>query len=322
MGNSDFDQLIHRYLTGQATPQEKQKLELWFEALDNKDTTEMELTPAEQSRLVHLSTSGDNNIDNIRKFRPASLSTIARSKWIMRMAASLLVISLVALGWFISQSGNASLFTASTDVRKMILNDGSLVWLRGSSNLSYYEMPENGHRHAELDGEGLFEVAKDPEHPFTLQYEALTIKVVGTSFNLKKTDGDIEVTVLTGKVRISSVQDSTTLLVEPGEKALYRSSSGTLEKVVTGKTEIAAIVEDTEYAMDFTNAKLSEVAERIERKFDVTVDLVDKGIGQCHITADFSDQSLSSTLDMITDVLHVQYSINGKRVELRGSPCQ
>jgi ferric-dicitrate binding protein FerR (iron transport regulator) len=208
-----------------------------------------------------------------------------------------------------------------TGVEKVILNDGSLVWLRGESKLVYYEKPDEGIRYSELQGEALFEVAKDAARPFIIQCGEVRLKVLGTSFSVKTGINELELKVLTGKVNLSSEVNKVTVDVEPNEQVTYRSN-GEIEKLSLAKEAVAAITENTGYNMQFSNISMAEVFKGIEGKFDVKVNLVNPRIGNCHITADFTDHSLESTLQMITEVLDVNYSREGDLITVNGNGCK
>src|SRR5690606_14909490 len=94
---------------------------------------------------------------------------------------------------------------SEANVEKIILDDGSLVWLRGGTKVLYREKPDERTRYATFEGEeALFEVTKDAERPFIVECGNTRITVLGTSFSIRSTDGVVEVTVLTGRVNLST----------------------------------------------------------------------------------------------------------------------
>jgi ferric-dicitrate binding protein FerR (iron transport regulator) len=206
------------------------------------------------------------------------------------------------------------------DVDKLILNDGSLVWLRGDSKFIYYEKQDDGIRYGELTGEGLFEVAKDPDHPFIIRCGDASIKVLGTSFSLKSSAEGLELKVLTGKVSLSTQSDPEGVVVAANETVMYLPSGQILRSLLESK-EVEKITKHTQYNMAFKNASLQDVLERMEDKFNVNITLSDNQAGKCTITADFTDHSLDSSLKMITEVLDVDYSQEGQMIIMSGTGC-
>src|SRR5258706_2663308 len=135
---------------------------------------------------------------------------------------------------------------SNNGVEKIILNDGSLVWLRAGSRLVYFEKPEDGIRYAELKGEALFEVAKDVSHPFVIRCGEARIRVLGTSFSVRTVSDSLELKVLTGTVNFSSATNKAGMDVVPNERLVYKVD-GKIEKFSMDKKEVPAIVADTEY---------------------------------------------------------------------------
>src|SRR5690606_21661892 len=117
-------------------------------------------------------------------------------RWSLGIAAGLLLATVVTYFlWHTAsvQPGRLKV-VAENGMEKIMLNDGSLVWLRGESTLVYYQKTD-GTRYGELAGEALFEVAKDSLHPFMLNCGDVTVKVLGTSFTLKEGSDHIELNV-------------------------------------------------------------------------------------------------------------------------------
>lgn len=321
MNKSNFDRLLERYLEGKASEQERIKIEAWLDTMKTEDTTNLELTKEDENKLFSKITGNLSSVEDVTAFRPNQKEKPTTNQWVSGIAAALLVLTVVSYFMWsqISTHSEKVQVVTQSGVEKTILNDGTLVWLRGKSKLVYFEKPDQHLRYAELEGEALFEVAKDPDHPFVIQFGDFTIKVVGTSFTVK-TGNDIELNVLTGKVNLSSVLNTAGIDVAPNEKVIFKSN-GNIEKYTLTPTEISGITSNTEYNMQFTNASMEEVFKKIGDKFNVSVELSNKQIGMCRITADFTDHSLTNTLQMITEVLDVNYNINGNTITISGNSC-
>src|SRR5690606_32726040 len=107
----------------------------------------------------------------------------------------------------------------------------------------------------------------------------------------------------------------------PQEKVIYKSN-GAFEKLATNEQEITSITMNTDYNMQFTNMEMGEVVDRLESKFNVAVTFSNKNFRNCKITMDFTDQSLEKSLQLITEVLDVKYSIQDKTVIITGTGCK
>ena len=321
MEKTDFDLLMERYVTGKVSDQERVKIEAWLDAMGAEDNTELDLTKEEEDRIFRKLTDSLTTVEDMAALKPKR--KIRADQWMIRIAASLVILSLVSyVVWYYAAPRENQLEVVSKNgVEKIILNDGSLVWLRGESKVMYYEKPDERARYTTFEGEALFEVAKDESHPFIVQCGDVKVRVLGTSFSIRTTVDQVELTVLTGKVNLSSAANSEGIDVLPQEKVIYKSN-GEFEKLTTNEQEITSITENTDYNMQFTNIGMGEVADRLESKFNVSIKLSNKSIRNCKITMDFTDQSLEKSLQLITEVLDVTYSVKDKTVTITGTGCK
>lgn len=111
-------------------------------------------------------------------------------------AALLIVVSSIAgMIYMVQQNSTSAEFswqtveTVAGQKKQLSLADGTQVTLNGNSTLKYADRHKNGLRLVHLEGEALFDVAKDKAHPFIIISKNFTTQVVGTTFNL---DTDIE----------------------------------------------------------------------------------------------------------------------------------
>jgi transmembrane sensor len=316
MEYSDFDQLMKRYLHGQVTEAEKKKIEAWLEVMKHQDNRDLELSPEDEDKIFRQLTANIAGKDDTIPMVPQQPP---KPNWPLRIAASFLLVALASAGiWFTSnRSHNADL--AEQSVQKVILEDGTLVWLRNESTVTYTDDANDGNRYCELNGEGLFEVAKDPSRPFIIRYGEARFKVLGTSFYIQRAGDSLKLKVLTGKVQMFTETNTNGIGVVANEKGIMHA--GTLVKMPMKKAEIAGVSEGTEYNMSFNNKTLEEVLKRVELKFNIQVRWESDAIKTCRITADFTDHSLQSTMSMISEVLSVQYEIDGSRLKVTGNGC-
>lgn len=100
----------------------------------------------------------------------------------------------------------------------MNLADGTSVWLNSGSTLTVDPSSGNGTRTVILRGEGYFKVAHDSEHPFIVKTGGLSIKVLGTEFNVKSypEKGEWSAALIKGSIVIMDRSDAELLRVAPG----------------------------------------------------------------------------------------------------------
>jgi transmembrane sensor len=125
--------------------------------------------------------------------------------WAVAAAASLamMAITLAALWWIASPLGGEEYLTGVGEQRTVRLADGSLVQINTRSRLAV-RYSDNGRDLTLLQGEALFQVARDPARPFRVAAGAAVVQALGTQFNIHRGERATTVSVLEGVVQISS----------------------------------------------------------------------------------------------------------------------
>lgn len=109
-----------------------------------------------------------------------------------------------------------------SSVIEMALSDGTHVWLNAGSSLTYPVTFTGKERKVRLNGEGYFEVAKDPARKFAVASNGFSVEVLGTHFNINTYGGEpSKITLLEGSVVVKPAADNNSLKLEPGEQAVF-----------------------------------------------------------------------------------------------------
>ena len=330
MEDLEFRRLIEQYQRGLLSGKQKALMDEWFDSLAAED--EGVLPDFERSDIKErileqivaepvIAMQGGNRGVGKGKSRLLSHTLRVAASVALLATTSYIIFTLTMKDRFDEMA--TLQVAASGSIKKVVLMDGSIVWLKERSTLTYPETFGENKRMVTLEGEALFEVAKDSLSPFIIQCGELFTTVIGTSFNIKLTEENIEVVVLTGKVSLTSKNDKKGVIVLPNEKAMYSVGSRQIAKAEkeVEKEEATAAISGTQYKMDFKDTRMKEVIKRIEGKFSVVVKTDDPKLLNCMITADFSGQSLERTLDMIAMVLAFDFEIMEGAVVLRGAGC-
>lgn len=317
MTETQFNELLDRYNQGLCTPEEVQQLERWMDNI--REGASPFKSQAEKLKIKNSLRSAIHAKAGIPETKTRSLIPA-----FLRMAAAVALLAVTAYGiWTIGFNKLETTELASIDeIQKVILSDSTIVWLKPGSKLLYPKSFESDERIVSVTGEALFEVAKDTLRPFFVNIDDLTLRVVGTSFNIKPSLSDIEVLVLTGKVVVSANKTSDNVTLLPNEKVLFTRATNTLAKIEPPKEETKEVIKGTEYGMSFDHAKMADIIKAIELKFNVEVEVSDEAINNCLLSADFTDQSLGRTLKLISDAMDYTYEISDSKVTIKGSGCQ
>lgn len=317
MNNQELKNLIEKYLNGTLDASEAAQLEQWLDATGDEHAFEaMPEAEKETARKEGYS----RLVQRINKHQqPAVIKPLFRY-W---KAAACIAGIIVAGTLFRKQMLDVvaphrlvSLQSTPGSARKHILSDGSIVWLKGNSKLVFPAAFGAGNREVVLQGEALFEITKDPQHPFLVKCGTLTTTVLGTSFNIRETGKETQVTLLTGKIALSAPQSAPVVLY-PEQQAVYSPTATDIRKKQAGALPIGDITKGTEYNMAFNDAPMQQVLKRIEDKFEVNIQLQDAVINSNLITADFTDQSLQHTMEMIGQALNLDFGIKGETILLK-----
>ncbi|MDR3141949.1 MAG: DUF4974 domain-containing protein [Tannerellaceae bacterium] len=203
---------------------------------------------------------------------------------------------------------------AGDSVRKIPLDDGSKVWLNCSSTLKIPASFSIEKRRVILDGEAYFEVDKRPSGSFLVSTGQLTIKVLGTSFNVKTTgkSKDVETILAIGKVTLFDKNDNAVYQMSPGEKVTY--SPINKEYIVENiDTNVRTAWHLSQFI--FENATLRDIVNKLSVKFNVNINLESKKLAErkyrCVIN---KDESLGEVLDILKYLAPIHYRIEGSEV--------
>lgn len=178
---------------------------------------------------------------------------------------------------FTNNIGNNKLANCETVVplgsqAKIILPDGTVAWLNSGSTLKYNNLYGKKNREVLLTGEGYFEVTKDKSKPFLVYANNIEIKVLGTVFNVRSylDDPTVEVNLLEGKVDISIMNNSNSgkVTLLPNEKMVFDKKSNSM---LSSSAEAAKSAQWTIGKLCFVDASLEEIANDLERKYDVQI---------------------------------------------------
>ncbi|QJB38178.1 FecR domain-containing protein [Chitinophaga oryzae] len=163
---------------------------------------------------------------------------------------------------------------------KLILPDGSRVWLNAASSLKYPVAFSNRERSVELTGEGYFEVTASAASPFRVTVRNTQIAVLGTSFNIMgyADETGIQTTLLSGAVKVK--QGTTEKMLTPGQQAVVNNENG---RISVGETETALATAWKDGQFRFSGNNIPMVLRQIGRWYNI--DIVYQGsIPQGHIT--------------------------------------
>lgn len=155
---------------------------------------------------------------------------------------------------------------------RIILSDGTRVWLNSGSSLKFPSTFSEEAREVFLSGEMYIEVVPDENRSFHVHTSGYEVKVHGTKFNVSSYSGSLSSVVLVeGSVSLRS-DDAREVFLSPEEQAVYSESTGTFE---TRKVDVHVFTSWKEGYLTFEDTPITEALKQIERYYNLSFNFDD-----------------------------------------------
>lgn len=230
----------------------------------------------------------------------------------MKIAAVLLVAAAAWGAYALLNPLNYIDIEAGKEVVVKTLPDGSVVTMNKNTALSFASNFTD-HRSIRLQhGDVFFNVTPNKAKPFVIEADKVSIKVVGTSFNVKHLNKQTEVIVETGIVKVSRGSESVEL--RKGEKVLIEDGTGTLTKQQnTGM--LYNYYRSQTFVLNVT--PLTEVIDKLNEAYDTNIVINDPKIKALTMsTILFKKKGLDNNLQIICETLNLKINRNDGKILL------
>ncbi|WP_158559401.1 FecR family protein [Deminuibacter soli] len=301
----DVTGLLNKYMRGECSIEEIVLLKKWFELVQQQQEEGPLLTAADEERLVktlHAQPTFARNAAVI-------INGTHRSKLRWYAAAALLGVTLAG-AWLMlkptQQQGitaKAATFTGPDFMvvatgykqqKKLMLPDGSVVWLNACSQLKYNkDFIQN--RAVQLSGEAFFEVTKDAQHPFSVMAGTKFTQVYGTAFNVAAyaAASEVRIALQNGKIGVGENDGKVSKVLMPGELLIYNNN--------TGKQQIEQLAAEdingwTKGKLVFYKSTMTDVLLQLQARYGVHIEYDRDEMANKKVTARFSNITLPALL--------------------------
>ncbi|MCS2582314.1 FecR family protein [Bacteroides sp. BFG-551] len=198
----------------------------------------------------------------------------------------------------------------------IVLSDGTKVHLNAESQLTYPICFNNKERIVQVEGEAYFDVAPDKAHPFIVQTPHTSIRVTGTSFNVRAyaDEGVESTTLVSGAVKINNENEDYELL--PNQHFLYDKNS---RKGIVSNVNAELYTSRESGSFIFINIPLENVMSYLSKWYGFKYTFEDDAAKQVKIGAYLNRYAnMNPIIDMIMElnmvdikqregVLHIAY---------------
>ncbi|QEC52764.1 FecR family protein [Anseongella ginsenosidimutans] len=235
------------------------------------------------------------------------------------VAAALVFLLLAPLAVHFLRSSKLNISTTFGETRNITLPDGSRVSLNANSRISYARdwEGEDG-REIWLEGEAFFDIAEKPQGmkpEFYVHAGELTIKVLGTAFNVYRRAGKTSVVLQEGSVELSSASQPASagkLLMKPGEKVDFEKGNYKIEKVA-----VEPFLSWKDHRMVFENTELSGIARMLEDNYGYQVIFKDPALEKLRFTGSYSTERIDVFLKALSEAFNIRVSLKDKTITIQ-----
>ena len=320
-----YDDLITRYLSGNATDAEVQELESWVLADPvNKDRfTELKKAWMLSGMREKMPVNTEAALQDLwakteQKTKVVKLDRSRSSRrWLGIAAGILVLVAAVSLLWLQPWQSDSMTVATTDQIELFDLTDGSAVTLNQTSGIAYSYDKKEGVRKVELQGDAFFDVERDEEKPFIIKAREVEIEVLGTSFYVDARSDQPEVQVIVESGRVAVRAGGTEAILEANEKAIFDTETRQLEKVVNQDGNYLALKTGQ---LQFENSTLEEVVFALNRQYRSVISIGTEALRDCPLTATYNNKSLEAVLTILESSLPgVQIEQSGRTFVINGT---
>ena len=340
MKNHINDELLAGYLTGECTAGEKQVVEEWIKTdpknaknlnrlrsiwhNDNKtgqnwDTEKIWQQIVKETNIEKVQTP----TNTLFPFNAMKKETTQKSFVLFLRIAAVLLIAASASFLYINylkppmnQEQTNGWETLTVDYGKLVklsLADGSKVTLDAGTQLKYPKSFEGKARVVFINGEGYFEIQRDPNKPFIVHANDAVVKVLGTKFDVRAWDNTeyVKVVVSSGKVLFGSDDPTNNVILTKGEQStLKRDGVITKPQTVNVEDQLGWM----KFNLNFENVSFGEVLFQLERWNNIKFVLLDPKLRSDTLSVSIKNRPLRENLELLSTLMDLSYRIDGNTV--------
>jgi transmembrane sensor len=346
MENEHLSELLKKYLRGACTPEEVELIDKWFLSHEENPDDDRLINAYERERLEDKMFSRIKA--NVQPETPVEVVSPVRSfstNKYLKIAASISILLLAGITLFLFSSkvsflrGNQEIpltsvakFTNNTqEVVQKVLSDGTVIMLHPNGSIEYPEIFPLDKREIVLAGEAFFDVTKDKNRPFIINTGDVTIRVLGTSFNVKAYQGAKEITVAvkSGKVSVYAKKDNAAerrsdkeeIILTPNQEVVYNTIDENFSKKIVDDPQII-LEKPTLFAMEYDETPVAKIFRVMEENYGIDIVYDEQDMAMCSLTTSMSEEGLYERIEIICQAIGAKYEIKDAKILVSSSGCQ
>jgi len=276
MDKNKTTKILNKYLSGRFSAEKERLVQQWI----IKESDQKEKEQASLDYWDELEVKADGSAFSAYKRVESKIAKTGSTtviiplyKKLLRVAAILIPLFIIAGGYHYYTSVKHNMTEISVaygEDKHLFLPDGSEIWINAGSTIKYPNELGGPERLVHLDGEAYFSVIKDESRPFIVRTKALSVKVLGTKFNVKaySCDEKAMTTLASGKVEVTT-NTNVSKILKPNEHLIFNKTTSDIgitevTTVETGGWIIGQII--------FDNVSHKEIMQTLERRFNIVIE--------------------------------------------------
>ena len=195
---------------------------------------------------------------------------------------------------------------------KIVLDDGTEIWLNSASELKYPAHFVGNERRVCLVGEAYFQVARNEAAPFIVETRDMDVKVLGTSFNVSayEDEENSHATLVEGRVEVDDKVNGEKVTLTPGEQALLQGKEMVVREVNTKLYSMWRLDRFT-----FASEDMEGVIRKLSRWYNVNFFFSNSSMKQKRFTGSLPKYSdISQVLKMIEMTTDIKFQVKGNTI--------
>jgi ferric-dicitrate binding protein FerR (iron transport regulator) len=333
-------ELLQKYLRGETTPEETSLIDKWYESFGNAH---------DEEHSSHI----DNNLQEriLARIRETVTKEVTSEKKIsgsgiwLKWAAAIALIAVAGVGSYIftkkspsqqhaaikqtQTDGIITISNSTASVSSQILSDGSKVFLHPMSSLEFPAVFSDLTRNVHLTGEAFFDVAKNKARPFVITTGDVTIKVLGTSFNVKayKDENEITVAVKTGKVMVSKSESTSAtvtrqeIILTPNQEVVYTTHDSNFQKKLVDQPELI-VAKPPVFEMRYDGTPVVDIFKALEASYGIDIEFDGEILAGCALTTSMNEEGLFERIQIICKAIGAQYETTDSAIIIKSNGCR
>lgn len=329
------EELIIKFLRGECSPLEEQRIFQWLEDPEAKLQFEKLLEKYWENPSIPISDSTDYSslLDRIHQ-RVLTQTISRRSRFqslairSMKIAATLFLV--IFAGYFLSLSWKstdksdelATIKPVNRIERKtnigekltLTMPDGTRIIVNSESDIHFNSDYGRIDRIIHLRGEAYFEVAPDSLKPFKVETDGFTTQALGTSFNVSTKRSRYQVALIEGKVSVGTGEDVVNL--NPGQMAVWEAASQAND-IKIKNFDIKKITAWKDGWLVFERKQLRHILKDLEAWYGVSIAIGPEVNSKQQVSGTFENKNLKDILTGLSFSTGFSFELNGNQVAIK-----